>query len=570
MPSVLTEGPLPTATRQGFVPTFGVLGPLRIRQDGEEVMLPSSKPTVLLGALLLNANEVVSQEFLRSALWGEEPPANASSAIHVAVLRLRKLLGKHGLGSGPDGGIETSPGGYRITVDAQSLDLLAFRDLVTRAGRTPSPAAELTLMRSALELWEGDPVLNLTSPALRAGVAASLVEERIRILARCHDIELSRGNCAVIVPELRQLSSEFPSNERLAAQLMEALYRTGRQGEALSAYQQTRRHLREHFGVDPVPELQQLHMAIVRGERLAGAGPTVAPARSTAGPGNELPVGVADFTGRAGEIEEIESILGRGERRILVICGLPGTGKTALAVHLAHRLAHRFPDRPQFLRSARHDHFAGGTPGPGSLVILDDVRQLDQAQPVVDAGTSGTVIITSRHSLAGLALSHGAALYRIGSWQRADSVAFLESALGTERASLPLDRLAEACDDHPMALRLAATRIALRPHQDITEALAHRAVVRPPGDYLANALNDYVSSMLPAALTALRALAATETGSLSAADSAALLGQPELDVRDVFDCLVESCAVEHLADDRYRVPRILRDHLNHDPARSSR
>lgn len=577
--SVAAGGVIPVRPAESCRPTFGVLGALRIRRADEEVVLPSSKPTVLLGALLLHPNEIVSQEYLRSALWGDDAPAAASSAVHVAVLRLRKLLGRHGLGSGPDGGIETCPGGYRITVEEPGLDLLAFRSLVRDAEHASSPRSELATLSRALEYWEGDPVANLDSPVLRSGVVASLVEERIRILARCHDIELALGNCARIIPGLRHLFVEFPDNERLAAQLMEALYRTGRQGEALSVHQQISHRLRETFGVDPGHELQRLHLAIVRGEELAAVRSVPAaavrparaglPARDPGGPAwTALPVRPADFTGRTRETEEIESILDQGPGRIIVLCGLPGVGKTALAAHLARRLRDRFPDGPvRFLRADGDTPFPAPPPGTDdrSFTVLDGVRHADQVRDFLDTGCFGAAVITSRHSLAGLALSHGAALYRIGPWQRADSLHFLTSVLGTERAAAEegrLNRLAEACDDHPMALRLASMRISLRPLQNLLEAVRGGAVAGHFGDPLSAAFDDYVARLPGRIPAAVRVLAASPAEGFSVPESAALLGEAEAAAAALLDELVGFCTVEHLTGGRYRIPRILRAHLN--------
>ena len=494
------------------------------------------------------------------------------------MLRLRKLLSRHALGSGPGGGIETSPGGYRIIVDERSLDLLAFRNLAAGASSLSSLTLELQALRRALSFWEGDPVLNLASPALRSGVVASLIEERIRILVRCHEIELSLGNHSAVVPELRQLSNEFPDNERLSAQLMESLYRTGRQGEALSAYQQISGHLRETFGIDPGPELQQLHLSIVRGEDLAGGRYASAPAPLAewvdAGEAarTELPARLGDFLGRTCETDEIESIIGRKGGRVLVLCGLPGVGKTALAVHVAHRLRSRFPGGVHFVQAGGSAALSGISTQRESLVVLDDVRHIDQVRPVVDSGGSGAVIITSRRSLADIVLRHGAALYRIGSWRRTDSVSFLTSTLGSERASsggAHLEQLAETCDDHPMALRLAAMRISLRPQQNVSEAMRGRPAAGYPGDPLASAFEDYLSSLTPVARTALRSISAAGSETLSGRESADVLQESDDRVSALLDELVESCAVEHIAGGRYRIPRILRDHVNQFSGRPS-
>ncbi|KAA6223210.1 AfsR family transcriptional regulator [Streptomyces albofaciens JCM 4342] len=559
---------------------FGVLGPLRISHADEAVVLPSSKPTMLLGALLLHANTGVSQEYLRRVLWGDEPPAAGASAIHATMLRLRKLLEKYGLNSAGGSGIETVPGGYRILADADTLDLLAFRDMVRRAGECDSADAELGLLRRALGYWRGAPVANVNSPVLRTSAVAALIEERINTLTRCHEIELARGNCAAIVPQLRALTAEYAGDERLAAQLMEALYRSGRQSEALSEYQSVRQYLRENFGIDPGPELQRMHLAIVKGEGLGSVpGPATereraapagaAPGRSPAPP----PAEPADFCGRDAELTELTGLLAKEQaRRTVIVSGLPGVGKTALVLRLARRIGADFPGGWHFLDAA--DAAGVGVPAmpERSLVVLDGVTSSAQVLPVLDAVTGHSVLVTSRHSLADLAVSRGASVFRLRPWQRSESLEFLATTLGervTTADPQAADELAALCGDHPIALRLVATRMLLRPSQDIAAALdrarssslAELTVGGPQGTSAARAFDDYLATLPSGAVPALRRLAEAPRECLTFAECADLLGGTESELHLLLDQLIEASALDYWPGGGYRLHGLLRSHL---------
>ncbi|MEU2712504.1 AfsR/SARP family transcriptional regulator [Streptomyces sp. NPDC007205] len=559
---------------------FEVLGPLRINHLDEAVVLPSSKPTMLLGALLLHANSTVSQEYLRRVLWGDEPPATGASAIHATMLRLRRLLEKYRLNGAGGSGIETVPGGYRILADATTLDMLAFRDTVRRAGECDSAETELGLLRRALAHWRGAPVAGVGSAVLRTSAVAALIEERINALARCHEIELARGNCAAIVPELRALTAEYAGDERLTAQLMEALYRSGRQSEALSEYQSVRRYLRENFGIDPGPELQRIHLAIVKGEEWsprtrAGATPreTVAPVeRAVVRPPVPPPAEPADFCGRTTELAELTGLLTGEQTRTVIVSGLPGVGKTALALRLARRLGADLPGGWHFLDAA--DAARTGVPAlpERSLVVLDRVTSSDQALPALDALTGHRVLVTSRHSLADLAVSRGAGVFRLRPFRRAESLRFLAGTLGERMTTADpeaADELAALCGDHPIALRLIATRLLLRPGQDLgaaldrarSSSLAELTVGGPHGTSAARAFDDYLATLPADAVPALRRLAEARADSLTFAECADLLGAPADELQALLDQLIEASALDYWPGGRYRMHGLLRGHL---------
>jgi SARP family transcriptional regulator, regulator of embCAB operon len=282
-------------------PRFLLLGPVGLTDGRESIVLQPSKPASLLAALLLHPNSVVSAEFLQRVVWGEGRTGIARSALHTCVQRLRQLFAKYGL-SGTL--IDSVSGGYRITADATTLDLIAFRDLLRQADEARDPESELRLLRAALTLWHGPVLANVHSDTLHREVVPRLAEERLRAVERVFDIELSLGRYRQVISELWPTARAHPTHERLWAQLIEALHRTGRRADALTEYRTVKEYLRAELGVDPGPALRRLEMAVLRGEELA-----VEPARTV----HALPAGRGARPGvpEAGETV-LESLVGAG------------------------------------------------------------------------------------------------------------------------------------------------------------------------------------------------------------------------------------------------------------------
>ncbi|MFE6665887.1 BTAD domain-containing putative transcriptional regulator [Streptomyces sp. NPDC057697] len=253
---------------------FQLLGPLTLADGPEAVVLQPSKPTILLAALLLHANSVVSADYLQRAVWGEEQPATAKAALQTCVLRLRRLFAKHGV---TETSIEAVPGGYRITAGPHTLDLLGFRDQVRRAVLlSDDPEAELCGLKDALSLWQGSLLANVRSDVLHRDEVPRLAEERLRSVERVCDLLLGLGRHGEALVELWTATRVYPGHERLHELLIEALYRTGRQTQALAEYRRVKGFLLDELGVDPSPALQQLELAILRGRDLGPVGPRTA------------------------------------------------------------------------------------------------------------------------------------------------------------------------------------------------------------------------------------------------------------------------------------------------------
>jgi DNA-binding SARP family transcriptional activator len=308
---------------------FRVLGPLQVRAtDGELVTLRAAKHRALLSVLLLHANELVSVDRLIDALWPARPPPSAASAVRTYVSALRRALRLGCVDQGSQ--LVAQPGGYRLDLHASDLDLLAFEDFAADArtalaGGDPAVAAER--FQAALALWRGRPFEDVP---LAAGVESTLDrldERRLTVLEDWLETRLLLGHHADLVAELRALVAEHPLRERLWGQWMLALYRCGRQAEALGAFRDLRQRLHRDLAIEPGPTMQQLHRKVL------SADPSLRPparptARALTPVPRHLPLDVPTFTGRR---TELAALLGN-PAAITAIDGIAGVGKSALAV----------------------------------------------------------------------------------------------------------------------------------------------------------------------------------------------------------------------------------------------
>jgi DNA-binding SARP family transcriptional activator len=320
------------------MPDFRILGPLEVTADAGPIALGGQKQRALLALLLLEANRVVSVDRILDALWGEQPPRTAVTSLQNLVSQLRKALGAEVL--------ETRMPGYRLRVLPGELDADRFRELCETA-RAAEPEERRTRLREALALWRGSPLADFEFEAFAQGEIARLEELRLAALEDRIEADLEAGDDASLVAELEALVQDHPLRERLRAHLMLALYRSGRQAEALQVYQDARRALVEELGIDPGPALQELHGAILRQE--VGLQPvgTSAPAED-----HFSDVIATMFSGR------VVPVLGADVRE------------------LAHDLAHRFgyPDDDAGRTLARVAQYVAVMKGSGPL--YDELHEL--------------------------------------------------------------------------------------------------------------------------------------------------------------------------------------------------
>jgi DNA-binding SARP family transcriptional activator len=492
----------------------GLLGPLEISVGGEPTSLPQSAQRVLLAMLAVSANRVVPAETLISALWQEEYSQQRASNLHAQVYQLRRRLGQLEPGSAR---IITKPPGYRLVLSVGELDTSEFADIIARARSVTrsSPAVASRLFRQALALWRGPALADVTEacPRLR-GEAARLGEQRLTVLEERIDAELAVGQHSSLAAELTGLVAEHPQRDRLRGQLMLALYRSGRQADALEAYREGRRVLRDELGLDPSPQLKDLHQRILAGDpRLASPVADVAPGPWLTGWQHEnqiaprqLPSDMRHFAGREAELKALNELLDQSEESgttvvITAIGGTAGVGKTTLAVHWAHQIASRFTDGQLYVNLRGYDPagapvtpaeairgFLDGLEVPperipasldaqaglyrtltasrSMLILLDNARDPAQVRPLLPGNANSVVIITSRSSLVGLTATDDAHPVPLDLLTDDEARQLLVRRLGPERIALDpgaASRLITLCARLPLALSIIAARAAVAP-----------------------------------------------------------------------------------------------------------
>jgi predicted ATPase/DNA-binding SARP family transcriptional activator len=387
-----------------------ILGPLEVVSGGARVSLGGRKQREVLAFLATRAETVVSADALIEAIWPSEAPPSALPTLQVYVSRLRKLLGADA--------IVTEGGGYRLAVDARGLDAARFTELTTAAAdsRTRGRGEDGTdAIRAALSLWRGPPLSEFAYQPWAQPEIARLEEQRLACLEEHFELELALARHAGLVAELQRLVQEHPLRERLRGQLMLALYRSGRQAEALAAYQDARTTLVEELGIDPSPELQELNRAILNQDPAIAARRRVDGERTPDDSRTKLPIQATRFLGRERELGEVRDLLSREHVRLLTLTGPGGTGKTRLALELAGSVASRFPAGAWFVDLA---------PLRDAALVLETVAQTlgvhEQAdEPLADTlaehlrGKEMLLVLDNFEHVLGAALALGSLLARL-------------------------------------------------------------------------------------------------------------------------------------------------------------
>ena len=576
---------------------FGVLGPLQVLQDGKAVRVGADQERILLAVLLLRANQVVGVDDLVGWLWPDEEPRNPRATLQNYVWRLRKKVGA---------GLRSRPLGYEMVTDQRDLD--EFRALAVRATAAAAGGdrrAEADLLRRALELWRGPILVDVPCDALHRDVVPGIEEELLAALHRRVDADLAAGRHADLVPELRTLVATYPLREGFWAQLMLALYRDGRQADALATYRQVSRLLAEELGIDPGERLRTMHEAVLAADPELG-GPPVRPAAPVAAwvPMRQLPLRVADFVGHETLFEQAVGLLTTPDRvPVLALSGLPGVGKSALAIRIGHAVRKTFADGQWYVRLGG----AGEPREPGSvladllrasgvatgqvpdgldaraaalrarladrrvLLVLDDAADVEQVVPLLPGEPGSAVLVTSRQEMAGLAVRYGGRYVRLDVLEPAEATELITRLLGAGRG--PADRaarleLTELCGRLPLALRIACANIAHRPDatvsgyvgqlRDATHRLGTLAV---PGDDRigVRAAFDLSYVALPAADQRLfRLLGALPGRDVTAPAVAAFAGLDPAAVGAALRRLVDANLVEQHQPGRYHLHDLLR------------
>lgn len=628
---------------------FRILGTVAVVAAGREVPIGEPRRSAVLAALLVDAGRVVAASTLIYRIWGEEPPERARTTLTTYITRLRQILNRAS-GQAEAGGatpkawprIVSESGGYRLAVDPDTVDLFRSRRLVTAARGADLPdVPRVESFRQAMALWRGEPLTGVSGDWARR-TRDLLVLEHLDTAAGWANAELTVGNAEAVIVSLAELADAHPTMEPLTVMLMRALAAAGRPTEALRYGHEHRRRLAEEYGTDQGPELRARYEAILRGtaERPApttadavpnpsGTVPTATDAvpnasrtvpvqalpAANATPGGvptpmQLPADVPGFTGRAAELARLDELLdGTGEpcptMTIAAICGTAGVGKTALAVHWAHRVAARFPDGQLYVNLRGFDPSgrlvdssdavrrlleALGVPPHRTptnldaqaalyrsllarrrmLVLLDNARDTGQLRPLLPGASGCMVLVTSRNQLAGLNATNAACLLTLDLLTASDARKLLECRLGPRADAVPsvVDELVKLCARLPVALTIVAARAAALPRTPLAVFVTELTDVRDRLDALATAddpaadlraVLSWSYEQLDAATARLFCLLGLHPGpDVSSAAVASFAGIPVQQSRRMLTTLVRVHLVEEHLPDRFGFHDLLR------------
>lgn len=498
---------------------FLLLGPLSVRLNAREVHVSAPRQRVVMAALLLNANRVISVDRIAEYVWDGAPPPSAAATVRTYVMRLRQSLGEHASAR-----ILTRAPGYLLELGEHESDLGQFTahrrraaDLAER-GDLEGSSAELT---EALALWREEPLADISSRTLRDVEGRYLQELRLQTMELRFDAELALLRHAEVVPELVRLVRKHPLREALVGKLMLALFRSGRQSEALDLYRRTRTLLVEQLGAEPSADLREVHRHILSAhdqprapdpldqsakapEATVGPAPTAAWERPCWPSPAQLPSVPLPLSARSDALARLQRFLTNGTMpagmvATAVVTGRGGVGKSTLALHAAHAVrgssthGQLYADLggaerpltsravlPRFLadlgvprgeipeeESERESLYRSLTAGRRLLVVLDNASSTAQVRPLIPGSGSSRLLVTSRRRLADL---EGARTLLLGPLDKAGSLELLGSIVGSARVGVEpraARTVLTACAGLPLAIRIAGTRLLERPHWSI-------------------------------------------------------------------------------------------------------
>ncbi|WP_163505129.1 AfsR/SARP family transcriptional regulator [Fodinicola acaciae] len=580
---------------------FRILGTSWVTNAGQTLKLTGSRQRALLAALLVRAEQPVSIAAIIDAIWGARPPASAVANVHTYVNRLRTALADIGL----SGRLVTASGAYQLLVEPGELDSQVFQLQANQARAallSGDAAAAVSRWRQAWSLWRGRPLEDVPLAGWLEDEAAGLEEMTAVAREDYADARLATGQYGDLITELGALVRQLPLREGLWWRLMLAQHRAGSGAGALETYRALRRVLAAELGVEPCDQIQKLHQEILSGRR-SGSRPddTRGPARPM-----QLPPDVEHFTGREAEAAQLRRLLTRRQPKsgaVVAIVGKAGVGKTALAVRLARELTDHFDGGQLYVRLGG----AGSTPRESStvlaefltslavhpdavpenldaraamyrselaarkvLIVLDDAVSMAQVRPLLPGSARSAVLITSRVELVEMADAHTVNLDVLDADH---AVLLLASIAGPARVAAEADAaraLAGYCGNLPLALRIAASRLARRAHWTVgrlAERLAReddRLNELRIDDLDARASFTWSYEALDEAQRrAFRLLGLIDVPDFPGWVAAALLDVPVPEAEEIVDSLadvhlLETCGVDQAGQSRYRFHDLLR------------
>ncbi|MEU6296344.1 AfsR/SARP family transcriptional regulator [Streptomyces erythrochromogenes] len=643
---------------------------MRAHRGATALKIGSPQQQAMLAVLLLRPGHSASATDLITALWGEEPPSAAMTTVRTYAWRWRKVLdavGKDGEGGGtggdrPASSVLVSMGdGYRLVLPKLAVDAAEAESLAAEAERTArtDPLRARDLLNQALELWQGEPLAGVPGPFAERH-RQRLEELRLTLLEERIGLDLTLGRYSRCIPELTSLTTEHPLHERAYELLMRALYQAGRQADALAVYRGVRQLFLAELGVAPGAELEQLHRRILEGDPTLAAPEPVAPvapaeeperrrepvregagaedSRNGSGPGAgepdrpeerkaqeaalrpaaapprpaQLPPDAADFTGRTAPVRVLGEALGTPSAQALVIAtvvGMGGVGKTALALHVAHRVRESYPDGqlyvdlrgsdpvpadPEAVLSsflvalgvpgdavpdgldARSALFRSVVDGRRLLLVLDNAKDTAQIRPLLPGAVGCAVLTTGRTRPAGLpATVH----VDLDVFHPSEALDLLGRTIGADRLAAERDAALElvvACGHLPLAVRIVAARLAARPGWTV-ETLSRRLQVERRridelriGDLAVAAAFELGYRQLTAdQARAFRLVASVDGPDIGLPAAAALLDLDEYDAEDLLEALVDVAMVESPFPGRYRYHDLLRSFARRRPVQGA-
>ncbi|MFI6152136.1 BTAD domain-containing putative transcriptional regulator [Kitasatospora sp. NPDC051170] len=584
---------------------FQVLGPVQAWLDGKPLTLGTPQQQAVLAALLLHAGRPVTTQDLVDGLWGDRPPTQAVAALRTYVSRLRAVIEPSREMRKPAELLVSVADGYALRIPGPALDLTVFERLTAEAAaaRASSDHHEAhRLLTQALDLFSGPPLIGIPGTYADAQ-RLRLAERRVAASEELCSAALDIGLHAEIVGELNNLTAEHPLRERLRELLMLALYRCGRQAEALGVYTDTRKLLIEELGVEPGTGLSTMHNRILAADPALtlpsvpasprADGPTAPPAPA------QLPADISDFSGRPKLVDDLSDVLMSATGQAVVVtslAGIGGVGKTTLAVHVAHRVRSMFPDGQLYvdLRGAGASpadpvvvlgdflHALGVTETADSLeqrsalyrsllasrrmlILLDNARDAEQIRPLIPGVSGSAVLATSRSRLAGIP---GAQLFDVEELTPDEALSLFSAIVGEQRVDAEPEAamtVVTACGFLPLAVRIAAARLASRPRWSVSDLARRLADQRRRLDelQLGNLAVEttiglgYGQLSAPEA-RAFRLLALIDSPDIPLSAAAALLGTDEDTAEDLAEALVEANMLECFTPGRYRYHDLLR------------
>ena len=478
-----------------------LLGPVDIAADGASRPVNGVRRKAVLATLALHDGGVVSVGRLVDVVWGQAAPPTAGNTLQSHVSYLRGVLGSKGA-------IRARPPGYVLDLGAEGTDVQLAERLLRQGTQAADPVRGARQLQAALALWRGRPLSDLADQAWLEDQARRLDLLCLQVKRALSEARLAAGEHIQLVPGLKQMTAENPLDEDLHAQLMLALYRSGRQADALAVYHRLRRTLDEELGIDPGRPLRELETAILQQDpalAAPAAAATLLPAAPAVPVPAQLPSAVPALTGRREELDSLDAILrraapdgpgGHATVAMAVISGTAGVGKTALAVYWAHRVAGAFPDGQLHVNLCGFDParapldpgevlrgFLGalGVPrqriprgldaqlglyrsvlaGKRVLVLLDNARDAGHVRPLLPGSPGCLAVVTSRSQLTPLAVTEGARPLTLGLLTSGESRDLLSHRLGPARVAAEqaaAEQIIARCAGLPLALAIVAAR----------------------------------------------------------------------------------------------------------------